>query len=132
MRCILCGEEMRLLQVVEEMTMMVTGYEKHSFECSGCREVEQRLVFTKRKGPIRRNVQIIQHAKYEGSYAAQDTKSGTVVMVHQDRERLRELCEWMRWRVVDASPSNAGDRQVVNAQARDAELTSRGAEEVIG
>ena len=57
MRCVSCGEEMRLLQVVEEMTMMVTGYEKHSFECSGCREVEQRLVFTKRKGPIRRHVQ---------------------------------------------------------------------------
>jgi hypothetical protein len=122
MRCVSCGEEMRLVQVVEEKNMMVTGYEKHSFECSGCREVEQRLVFTEHKGPIRRNVQIIQHAKFEGSYAAQDTKSGRVVMVQQDRERLRELCEWMRWRVVDAAPSDAGDRPVVSTRTSDPEL----------
>ena len=67
MRCVSCGEEMRLLQVAEDKTKMVTGYEQHTFECSGCREVEQRLVFnTDRKGPIRRNVQIVRHAKYEG------------------------------------------------------------------
>ena len=126
MRCVSCGEEMRLLQVAEDKTKMVTGYEQHTFECSGCREVEQRLVFsTGRKGPIRRNVQIVRHANYEGSYCAQDTKSGMVVMFHKDRERLRELSEWMEWRVVDGAASNSPDRvaaEVGNDQSPDAEL----------
>ena len=105
---------------------MVTGYEQHTFECSGCREGEQRLVFnTDRKKPIRRNVQIVRHAKYAGSYSAQDTKSGMVVMFHKDRERLRELSEWMGWRVVDGAASNSPDRvaaDVGNDQSPDAEL----------
>jgi hypothetical protein len=126
MRCVSCGEEMRLLQVAEDKTKMVTGYEQHTFECSGCREVEQRLVFnTGRKGPIRRNVQIVRHAKYEGSYSAQDTKSGMVVMFHKDRDRLRELSEWMGWRVVDGAASNSPDRvatEVGNDQSLDGEL----------
>jgi hypothetical protein len=65
-------------------------------------QVEYRPVFNERKKAIRRNVQIIQHPKHEGSFAAQDTKSCIIVLVHQDRERLRELCEWMGWRVVAA------------------------------
>ena len=126
MRCVSCGEEMRLLQVAEDKTKMVTGYEQHTFECSGCREVEQRLVFnTGRKGPIRRIVQIVRHAKYEGSYSAQDTKSGMVVMFHKDRDRLRELSEWMGWRVVDGAAANPPDRvatEVGNDQSLDGEL----------
>jgi len=129
MRCVSCGEEMRLVQVAEDKTKMVTGYEQHTFECSGCREVEQRLVFnTDRKGPIRRIVQIVRHAKYEGSYSAQDTKSGMVVMFHKDRERLRELSEWMGWRVVDGAASASPDRvaaEVGNGQSPDAEMAER-------
>ena len=95
---------MHLVQVVEAEATMVAGYEQHSCECSGCHEVEHRAVVREgKKRPVRRNVQIVQHPKYEGSYAAQDTKSGMIVMVHQDRERLREQCEWMGWRVVVAS-----------------------------
>ena len=129
MRCVSCGEEMRLVRVAEDKTKMVTGYKQHTFECSGCREVEQRLVFnTGRKGPIRRNVQIVRHAKYEGSYSAQDTKSGMVVMFHKDRERLRELSEWMGWRVVDGAASASPDRvaaEVGNDQSPDAETAER-------
>ena len=46
MRCILCGEEMRLVQVDRDDTMMVPGYERHTLECSGCNEIERRTVFT--------------------------------------------------------------------------------------
>ena len=95
---------MHLVQVVEDEAKMVAGYEQHTFECSSCHEVEHRPVVREgKKRPVRRNVQIVQHPKYEGSYAAQDTKSGMIVMVHQDPERLREQCEWMGWRVVVAS-----------------------------
>jgi hypothetical protein len=113
MRCISCGDEMRLVQVVEDKTKMVKGYEQHTFECSGCREIEHRLVFAEGwKGPVRRNARIVPHPKYEGSFAAQDTKSGMIVMLHPDRDRLRELCEWIGWRVVDGAASGSTDKLV--------------------
>src|SRR5712691_1390396 len=49
MRCLVCGEEMRLMQVVEDNTMPVPGYEHHTWQCSACPEVERRLVFTREK-----------------------------------------------------------------------------------
>ena len=45
MRCIACGAEMRLMEVVEDNTMMVPGYEHHIFMCTFCPEVERRLTF---------------------------------------------------------------------------------------
>jgi hypothetical protein len=117
-----------LVQVSEDKTKIVTGYEQHTFECFGCREVEHRSVFTEgSKGPIRRNVQIVAHPKYEGSYAAQDTKSDMVVMLHQDRNRLRELCEWIGWRVVDGAAPSSTDTPVANAvsvEASEAQLAA--------
>jgi hypothetical protein len=92
----LCGDEMGLIEASQDKP----GYERHTFECSGCREIEHRLMFTG-KGRIRRNVQIIHDPDHEPAYAAKDTKSGMVVMRQQDRERLRSLCEWIGWRVVD-------------------------------
>jgi hypothetical protein len=47
MVCISCGAEMRLVRVEPAETMMVTGYEYHTFECSSCQEVERRLTFTR-------------------------------------------------------------------------------------
>jgi hypothetical protein len=52
MRCIGCGEEMRLLQAVADHTMMVPGYEHHTLECPGCHEVERRLVFARPVEPV--------------------------------------------------------------------------------
>jgi hypothetical protein len=48
MRCIACGAEMILMKVVPDTNMMVAGYEHHTLQCSGCYEVEQRLVFSQR------------------------------------------------------------------------------------
>ena len=52
MLCIACGAEMRLMQVVQDNTMMVPGYEHHTWQCSGCNEIERRLAFTREKTPI--------------------------------------------------------------------------------
>src|SRR6266508_4631889 len=46
MRCLACGVEMHLVQVARDDTMMVSGYEHHTLQCSGCGEVERRLVFS--------------------------------------------------------------------------------------
>ena len=51
MLCIFCGAEMRLVKVEQDGSMMVTGYEYHTFECSSCQEVERRLTFTHEPTP---------------------------------------------------------------------------------
>jgi hypothetical protein len=47
MLCILCGAEMRLAKVEPNETGLVAGFEHHTFECTGCDEVERRLTFTR-------------------------------------------------------------------------------------
>jgi hypothetical protein len=47
MLCMACGAEMILMNVVQDDTMAVPGFEHHTFMCSECRNVERRLVFTK-------------------------------------------------------------------------------------
>src|SRR5713101_352400 len=54
MRCLTCGAEMHLIEVeaVPDETMMVPGYEHHTFECSGCGDHVQRLMFTREIRPL--------------------------------------------------------------------------------
>ena len=47
MRCMACGAEMLLMKVVEDDTMAVAGFEHHTFMCSGCGDVEGRLIFNR-------------------------------------------------------------------------------------
>ena len=109
MRCVNCGAEMHLVQVAGDDTMMVRGYEHHTWECPVCREVERRLVFNRaRRSPTGRIVEICPDAD-RSVYAAMDTKSGLVVMRNQDPNRLRELCNWIGWRVVNSTVPHADD-----------------------
>jgi hypothetical protein len=53
MRCVACGAEMHLIEMAPDETMMVPGYEEHTFECSGCRDRVRQLVFIPRAiGPL--------------------------------------------------------------------------------
>ena len=52
MRCMLCGADMRLIEVVPDDTAMVAGYERHTLQCTSCNDVERRLVFSREKTPI--------------------------------------------------------------------------------
>jgi hypothetical protein len=55
MRCIMCGAEMILMKVVKDETMMVSGFEHHTYMCSVCNDIEQRFVFNKHvENPPRR------------------------------------------------------------------------------
>ena len=51
MLCLACGAEMILVQVVKDTTMLVSGYEHHTWQCSGCSTIEQRMTFTREKTP---------------------------------------------------------------------------------
>ena len=52
MLCLACGAEMRLMQAIPDTTMMVTGYEHHTLQCTACNEIERRLVFVRQKTPV--------------------------------------------------------------------------------
>jgi hypothetical protein len=52
MRCMACGEEMRVVRVVPDDTMPVPGYEHHTLECPSCHEVECRLAFIREAEPV--------------------------------------------------------------------------------
>jgi hypothetical protein len=47
MRCLLCNAEMILMEVVEDDTILVPGFEHHTLMCSECHDVERRFIFTK-------------------------------------------------------------------------------------
>jgi hypothetical protein len=47
MRCMACGAEMILVNVVQDDTMAVSGFEHHTFMCSACQDTERRLVFSR-------------------------------------------------------------------------------------
>jgi hypothetical protein len=46
MRCLSCGAEMDRIEIVPDHTMMVRGYEHHTWQCSSCSETERRLVYS--------------------------------------------------------------------------------------
>jgi hypothetical protein len=50
---------------------------------------------------IGRVVQIRHDPSYDAAYAAKDTRSGLVVLRHQDSSRLREMCDRLGWQVVE-------------------------------
>ena len=52
MRCLLCNAEMTLMNVVQDDTMLVAGFEHHTFMCSSCHDIEQRLVFVRAEKPL--------------------------------------------------------------------------------
>jgi hypothetical protein len=54
-----CGAVMHLIQFHPAEATMGPGFEHHSFECSGCRDVERRLVFS---SPSARRPEPVQQA----------------------------------------------------------------------
>jgi hypothetical protein len=51
----------------------------------------------------------IQRDPQETAFLARDTKTGLVVMRHEDSKRLQELCDWFGWQVIDGGMPGAGD-----------------------
>ena len=52
MRCMVCGEEMELVQSVPDETMLVPGFEHHKLVCPCCHDEERRLVFIRHPAPL--------------------------------------------------------------------------------
>jgi hypothetical protein len=45
MRCMACGDNMRLVRVVPDHTIAVPGFKRHTLKCPRCQDTEERLVF---------------------------------------------------------------------------------------
>jgi hypothetical protein len=52
MRCMLCGEEMRLVRTVRDEATLVPGFEHHILSCPSCHDEETRLVFIEQPAPL--------------------------------------------------------------------------------
>jgi hypothetical protein len=50
MRCLMCDAEMILIKAVSDESVGVTGFERHTLQCSNCGDVEERLVFSAKPG----------------------------------------------------------------------------------
>ncbi len=106
MRCIGCGAEMILLNVVPDTSMMVPGYEHHTLQCSGCYEVEQRLVFCQRNGTRP------AEAAAGGAVQRNESPPGVAVVVDEATAQL-------------PASSSAWDRVVEKVRAQQADLNER-------
>ena len=52
MRCLACGAEMTLMEVLEDKTMDgVRGFEHQTFICPKCHEIDGRFAFNKQAAP---------------------------------------------------------------------------------
>src|SRR5436190_8848173 len=52
MRCLLCGEEMHVVETTPDEALLVPGFEHHRLRCSSCHEEERRLVFVHQRPPL--------------------------------------------------------------------------------
>src|SRR5271166_1998381 len=108
MRCIACSQNMILLNVVHDRTMMVPGYEHQTLQCSACGESEKRLTFKSRRG----------------SSSSQDNEPAAPSPGKQVRQRPTPLCFacGKRMALVEAVPDNnmilrAPDASLLNLQS---------------
>jgi hypothetical protein len=85
MRCMACGAEMRVVQVVPDETLKVPGYEHHTLQCSGCNDVEQRLVFNRESA-----------ARVAAEPAAESAAAPVLPATAETNERIAVPSAWKR------------------------------------
>jgi hypothetical protein len=86
-----CGEAMHLIAVQPADDAMGPGFEHHTFECSGCKDTERRLMFSPPDAPRAAPVAVAATAK-----AAEPARGDTA---ETDHALLRNAWEMLRgWR----------------------------------
>ena len=86
-----CGAEMRVVEVVEDATMLVSGYEHQTWQCSGCDSVEQRTTFSPKKPkPFDEKLRNFMERATALKEAAAESKRRA--QFRHDWEKLRTSC----------------------------------------
>jgi hypothetical protein len=93
MRCMACGAVMHLIEVQPAESSMGPGFEQNKYQCSGCKDVEQRLVFNSPNAGRREPVDV--HPAAASSVAP----DGQGEQAETDQALLRNAWERLRgWR----------------------------------
>jgi hypothetical protein len=88
-----CGAAMHLIQVQPAEVTMGPGFEHHTFECSGCKDAERRLVFS---SPSASKAEPITVHPAAASSVASAARGG---QADSDHALLRNAWEMLRgWR----------------------------------
>src|SRR5262249_11464482 len=87
-RCLLCNAEMTLMNVVQDDTMLVAGFEHHTFMCSSCHDVEQRLVFVRAEEPIPATQSIATGQRGSGSVPSPPDTTTTIKPTLYDEDAV--------------------------------------------
>jgi hypothetical protein len=72
------------------------------------RSAKSRTSISGKRSAPSRVVTLCHDSSFEAAYAAKDTTTGLVVIRHQDRARLRAMCERLGWQVLDTEAPAAG------------------------
>ena len=92
MRCLGCGAEMRLMQVVLDDTRMLPGLERHTFKCTACPEIARRVRFSRPQIPVT-NLPVITrptNTLWNGCVAAPSVWGKAVETVRSRQTELKE------------------------------------------
>jgi hypothetical protein len=118
MRCVACGAEMLLVKEHlvfnrERLLRLAESAPSLSVLTLACveadRDLDESEALLKRamemvRAPTRssrRVVRIEYDPRGESTYVAKDTETGHVVLRHNDRARLRVMCEQFQWKMVE-------------------------------
>jgi hypothetical protein len=82
---------MNLMQVVPDTTMMVSGYEHHTLQCSACPEVEQRLVFRQNAPQPAESVPVHSAPPVSPAFALASERGATASAWKRAFARLRHM-----------------------------------------
>ena len=125
MKCLVCGAEMRLIDVCTEATTPF-GIERRIFQCSSCRQSAQRLAFDRTRMPFSTSPAITPSDAsamrlQRDRHAATSTAANAVEMRSSPAlaalEPHRPSIE-MRWSVRSAAPSKSKRRKQERLRGR--------------
>jgi len=97
MRCMACGNNMRLVRVVLDTNKAVPGFKTQTLKCSACQDTEERLVFD----PPARKIEPFHEAPPVAVDNQADLKGGETVLREamekvSGPDHLEARSAWMR------------------------------------
>jgi hypothetical protein len=120
MRCMACGEEMRVVEAVPDESM-ARGFEHHVLRCPGCNDEERRLAFVPQPEPPTQPIE--QAVEADGS--DQHTTLQPSIEPAQKAEPARKPDRTRRRATARGAISAAWDRSVARHRERWDDLCRR-------
>jgi hypothetical protein len=124
MRCLACGSEMHLRDVVLADIPTMPGFERHTFRCSACPQVARRLVICRAKMPV--VDPLVPSTASEASASNIQTQAVGSTLPNDWRPTVERLTKALKQRAV-ASRASAWAKTVEKLRSRQIALEERAA-----